>query len=69
MGDYRAKWHYQMKRREERRNNRTPEQKFEHSQLRLESVQKKSLRELEKIFEKYNLYIKDEPNRNTDSEK
>ena len=66
MGDYRAKWHYQMKRREERRNNRTPEQVIEHSRLQLESEHKKTLRELEKIFEKYNLYIKDEPNKNTD---
>lgn len=61
-----AKWRYQMRRKKERRMNRTPEQVIEHSRLRLESVQKKSLRELEKIFEKYNLHIKDEPNRDKD---
>ena len=56
-----AKWRYQIRRRNERRRNRTPEQKFEHEQLRLESQRRKIIREFEKRFG-----IDDESNRNTD---
>ncbi len=56
-----SKYLYHVNRKLERRNNRTPEQVFEHEMKRMESQRRKRRREFEKLFG-----IDYESNRNTD---
>ena len=59
-----AKWRYQIRRKNERRRNRTPEQKFEHEQLRLESQRRKIIREFDvRSLIANNLIVKDLKNK------